>query len=74
MGCWVENCRIKKKKKFIKFNFFFYTHPNVYVPPIWAHTSPNTNKTDFVPENMFPEEEFPESVKIEFDDSMLDDI
>lgn len=39
-----------------------------------AQTSPNTNKTDFVPENMFPEEEFPESVKIEFDDSMLDDI
>ena len=39
-----------------------------------AQSSPDANETDFIPENIPSEEEFLESVKIDFDDSMLDNI
>lgn len=39
-----------------------------------AQSSPDANETDFISENIPSEEEFLESVKIDFDDSMLDDI
>lgn len=62
------------KEMLCKISNYIDTESNGEVCAKLAQTSPDIHETDPVPENMFPEEEFPESIKIEFDDSMLDDI
>lgn len=57
-----------------KISDFLGSEANGEVCANLAQTSPDAFETDIVPENKLSVDEFPSSVKIDFDDSMLDDI